>query len=215
MPGNYFYDVIVPQARQALEDAVGIRVTGIQPYVGQVPTNPPFSPTPGPMASQLHGFGVNAQMGPVQANAQFSPNMGFQGANVGTNLPVAGGNLGVMAEMGPRMGLQRLSGGYQRGDVNVGASYQPGRGFGVQAGFQRGPLGLRGGYEPGRGINLGFDVRQRFNEGGLATSTRLEPEARQRDIEFIDTRNQRMREVVEKAPLKRGGLAVVKGRKHG
>ena len=45
----------------------------------------------------------------------------------------------------------------------------------------------------------------RKDEGGLATSIRTNPDDRQRDIDFLDTRNTRLREVVGKAPLAVGG----------
>lgn len=212
MPG-YFYDVVIPQARQALEDVTGIRLASMQPYFGQMPTTPgqQFGGQPGPMATQFQGAGVNAQMGPMQANAQFGPKMGFQGAQVGVGAPVAGGNVNVGAQMGPQMNLQNVSAGYQKGPVNVGATYQPGAGFGVQGGFQRGGVGVQAGYNPRGGFNANFQVNKRFSEGGLATSIRMDPEYHDRDVEFIDTRNQRLRELVDKAPLARGGLAVKRG----
>lgn len=45
----------------------------------------------------------------------------------------------------------------------------------------------------------------RKDEGGLATSIRTSPDDRQRDIDFLNTRNLRLREVAGKAPLAVGG----------
>lgn len=205
MPG-YFYDVVIPQARQALEDVTGVRVTGVQPYTQQVPTATPFGQQQGPMASRFGGMGVNAQMGPIQGGAQFGPNMSFQGANVGTQM----GPVQVGAQFGPNMALQRLSGAYQRGPVQVGASYQPGAGVGVQGGYYRDGVGIQGGYDPRMGIMANLSVNKRFAEGGLATSIRSDPEYHARDVAFIDTRNQRLREMVDRVHLAEGGLAVKK-----
>lgn len=210
---NYFYDVIAPQARQALEDVFGVKNVGIQPFASQQITTPgqQFAGQQGPMASRFQGMGVSGQVGPVQGSAQFDPRMAFQGAQVGANMPMAGGNVGVNAQMGPDMALQRLAGTYQRGPVDVGMSYQPGAGVGFEGGYQRGAMGLHGGYDRGRGAYVNLAVNKRFAEGGLATSIRMDPEYHDRDVEFVDTRNQRLRELVQKAPLAKGGLAVKKG----
>ena len=50
-------------------------------------------------------------------------------------------------------------------------------------------------------------VRQAFQEGGLATSLRVDPVLRQQDMEFVNTRNQHMRELTGKTPYAEGGGA--------
>ena len=49
--------------------------------------------------------------------------------------------------------------------------------------------------------------QQRFQEGGLATSVHAPQDYHQRDIEFINTRNQRMRELAGLRPYAEGGGA--------
>lgn len=48
---------------------------------------------------------------------------------------------------------------------------------------------------------------RRFQEGGLATSLRTDPVYHDRDAEFVNTRNQHMREVAGKAAYAKGGGA--------
>ena len=50
-------------------------------------------------------------------------------------------------------------------------------------------------------------VRQAFQEGGLATSLRVDPTLREQDMEFVNTRNQHMRELTGKTPYAKGGGA--------
>ena len=48
-------------------------------------------------------------------------------------------------------------------------------------------------------------AKARKQEGGLATSIHTDPVARQRDIDFLNTRNQHMREVAGKPAYAKGG----------
>lgn len=48
---------------------------------------------------------------------------------------------------------------------------------------------------------------RRFQEGGLATSLRTDPVYHDRDVDFVNTRNQHMREVAGKAAYAKGGGA--------
>lgn len=55
---------------------------------------------------------------------------------------------------------------------------------------------------------LGVPVQRRpFQEGGLATSIRNDPVYHDRDVEFLNTRNQRMREVAGLQAYSKGGGA--------
>lgn len=55
---------------------------------------------------------------------------------------------------------------------------------------------------------LGAPVQRRpFQEGGLATSIRNDPVYHDRDVEFLNTRNQRMREVAGLSAYAKGGGA--------
>ena len=50
-------------------------------------------------------------------------------------------------------------------------------------------------------------VRRPFQEGGLATSLRVDPTLREQDMDFVNTRNQHMREITGKQPYGDGGGA--------
>lgn len=50
-----------------------------------------------------------------------------------------------------------------------------------------------------------MSMQQRFQEGGLATSLRSDPVYHDRDVDFVNTRNQHMREVAGKAAYAKGG----------
>ena len=126
----------------------------------------------------------------VQANSQ------RQTANV--NVPLGGGfSAGAQAGGGQNMPY---------GVQNVGLNYNAPSGF--SAGVS---------YQPQQNL-VGANVRVPFQEGGLATSLRNDPVYHERDVDFVNTRNQHMREVVGKHAYARGGYAeggdiVVTGRR--
>ena len=113
----------------------------------------------------------------VQANPQ------RQTANV--NVPLGGGfSAGAQAGGGQNMPY---------GVQNVGLNYNAPSGF--SAGLS---------YQPQQNL-VGANMRIPFQEGGLATSVRNDPVYHDRDIDFLNTRNQRMRELVGKQPYAEGG----------
>lgn len=113
----------------------------------------------------------------VQANPQ------RQTANI--NVPLGGGfSAGAQAGGGQNMPY---------GVQNVGLNYNAPSGF--SAGVS---------YQPQQNL-VGANMRVPFQEGGLATSVRNDPVYHDRDIEFLNTRNQRMREIVGKQPYAEGG----------
>lgn len=104
----------------------------------------------------------------VQANSQ------RQTANV--NVPLGGGfSAGAQAGGGQNMPY---------GVQNVGLNYNAPSGF--SAGLS---------YQPQQNL-VGANMRVPFQEGGLATSLRDNPVQHDRDVEFINTRNQRLRDMV-------------------
>lgn len=153
------------------------------------------------------GVMQNQRMGPMGApqpslmqqlgqymNVQANPQQ--QTANV--NVPLGGG-FSAGAQVG---GGQNMPYGVQ----NVGLNYNAPSGF--SAGLS---------YQPQQNL-VGANVRVPFQEGGLATSLRNDPVYHERDVDFVNTRNQHMREVVGKHAYARGGYAeggdiVVTGRR--
>jgi hypothetical protein len=81
------------------------------------------------------------------------------------------------------------------GVQNVGLNYNAPSGFSA---------GLN--YNPQQNF-VGANMRVPFQEGGLATSLRNDPVYHDRDIEFLNTRNQRMREVAGLTAYAKGGYA--------
>lgn len=162
-----------------------------------------------PMATQFAGVagGVQGQVGPanVGINAQMGPQGNFQGANIGASMPMGGGNFDVNAALNNAMALQMMQGRYSQGPFSASASYAPGQGVGGEIGYQQGPLSVSGGYNPQRGATANIGLRQPFQEGGLATSIRNAPQYREQDVDFINTRNQHMREVSGKSAYAEGG----------
>ena len=129
----------------------------------------------------------SAPMGPGQMNigAQLGPGGQFQGAQGGFSAPVGNGQFSVDAALDNALKLQMLQGRYQQGPMSVGA-----------------------GYSPQGGAQANLQYRQAFQEGGLATSIHANPADREKDIEFINTRNQHMREVAGRPAYAMGGFAV-------
>ena len=140
------------------------------------------------MATRLGGFqaGAQAPVGPGMGNinVNLSPAGAFQGAGANVSMPAGKGQFDVGASLDDAMKLQMLQARYNQGPVSVGANYSP---------------------QGGAGANIGF--RQAFQEGGLATSIRANPADREKDMEFINTRNQHMREVAGRPAYAKGGGA--------
>ena len=187
--------VMLPQRIQQLGSAPNMQQR--QPVAVPTPQGVRFmaqGPLAGGMASGSATIGpqglagaqgqFSAPMGPGQMNigAQMGPGGQFQGAQGGFSAPVGGGQFSVDAALDNALKLQMLQGRYQQGPVSVGAGYSP----------QTGPQ-----------ANLQY--RQSFQEGGLATSLRNNPADRQKDMEFINTRNQHMREVAGLPAYAKGG----------
>lgn len=141
-----------------------------------------------PMATRLGGFQAAAQapVGPGMGglNINLSPAGGFRGAGANVSTPVGKGQFDVGASLDNAAKLQNLQARYSQGPVSVGGNYAPGQ---------------------GAGANIGF--RKAFQEGGLATSIRTNPADREKDVEFINTRNQHMRELAGKTAYAKGGGA--------
>lgn len=133
------------------------------------------------------GMGYQPQpQGPMPTmNVQATPQM----QQMGVNMPLGGGLSAGMSAM-------RAPGTGQGPQItNVGLNYQQPSGFGANLS-----------YNPAqKGLMLG--VRKPFQEGGLATSIRNDPVYHDRDVEFLNTRNQRMREVAGLAAYAKGGGA--------
>jgi hypothetical protein len=119
----------------------------------------------------------------VQANPQ------QQMANI--NVPMGGG-VSAGAQVG---GGQNMPYGVQ----NVGVNYNAPSGFGAGVSYQ-----------PQQKI-IGANMRIPFQEGGLATSLRTDPVHHERDVDFINTRNQHMRELAGMRAYAKGGLAMAEG----
>ena len=164
-----------------------------------------------PMATRLGGFQAGAQMpvGPGMGgiNINLSPGGGFQGAGANASLPAGSGQFDVGAALDNALRLQNLQARYSQGPFSAGANYAPDQGAGVDLSYQRGPFAVSGGYDQGRGAYGNVGLRQAFQEGGLASPIRTDPADRQRDVDFINTRNQHMREVAGKAAYAKGGGA--------
>jgi hypothetical protein len=141
-----------------------------------------------PMATRFGGVqaGAQAPVGPGMGgiNINLSPSGGFQGAGANVSMPAGKGQFDMGASLDDAMKLQMLQARYNQGPVSVGANYSP---------------------QGGVGGNV--SLRQSFQEGGLATSLRTNPVDRERDLEFVNTRNQHMREVVGRPAYAKGGGA--------
>lgn len=190
----------------------------ITPLAYQTPAGVPNPSAPfgvpsapdAPTATRLAGIGASAQapIGPGfgNINVNLSPRLGFQGANADVSLPAGSGQFNIGAALDNMMRLQNLQARYNQGPFGVGENY--GRdGLGVDASYQKGPLSISGGYDRNQGAYGDVGVRIPFQEGGLASPVRLTPADRQRDIEFVNTRNQHMREVAGKPAYANGGGA--------
>ena len=178
MPGPF--DLRLQRAREDINEALGQRIPKMGPPPNQqqmqLPGNPQITP-------QGLAFSGQQQMGPgmLSGGATVGP-QGFGGAGVNYSAPVAGGQFNVGAGVDPRMQLSQMQAQYQRGPFSAGVQYQP-----------------------GAGVSGGVQYRRAFQEGGLASSVRNDPLYHDRDIEFVNTRNQHMRELAGKPAYAKGG----------
>ena len=180
MPG-YDFDLRSLRAKEDIDDALGLRMKPLGPVPNPQGIHIPGNPQIGPQGATFSG---QTQVGPgmLSGNATVGP-QGFGGAGVNYGMPVAGGQLNMGAAMNPQMRLAQLSAQYQRGPVSAGVQYQP-----------------------GQGVSGGMQYRQNFQEGGLATSIHSPQDYHERDVEFINTRNQHMRQIAGRPAYAEGGL---------
>lgn len=178
MPGPF--DLRLQRAREDINEALGQRMSNLGPPPNQQQTQLPGNPQ---ITPQGLAFSGQQQMGPgmLSGGATVGP-QGFGGAGVNYSAPVAGGQFNVGAGVDPRMQLSQMQAQYQRGPFSAGVQYQP-----------------------GAGVSGGVQYRQAFQEGGLASSVRNDPLYHDRDIEFVNTRNQHMRELAGKHAYAKGG----------
>lgn len=132
---------------------------------------------------------INEALGqrPMQPMPQGQPprlqaNVMPQGMGVNAMVPVGGGQLDLGAQMRGTT-LQQLQAQYSNPNFSAGVGYNPQQKF------------------------VGANMRMPFQEGGLASSVRNDPVYHDRDVEFVNTRNQHMREVVGKQAYAEGGGA--------
>ena len=186
---------------------------GVSPMTMQVPAGAPGPVMGGqqqPMATKMMGVqaGMQAPVGQGMGNlnVMMSPG-GFQGAQGGVSMPMGNGQFDVGAALDNTLKMQNLQARYSQGPFSIGGTFAPGQGVGGDVSYQQGPLSVSGGYDKGRGAYGNVGIRQSFQEGGLATSVHTTDDYHQRDIDFINTRNQHMREVAGKNAYAEGGGA--------
>lgn len=181
-PPNYPFEARLAKARDEINDALGLRLKPLGPEPNQQPMQIPGNPQ---LTPQGMSFSGQQQIGPgmLSGGATVGP-QGFGGASANYGMPVAGGQLNVGASLDPRMQMAQLDAEYQRGPLSAGIQYQP-----------------------GAGVSGGIRYRKQFQEGGLATSLRTNPIDHDRDVEFVSTRNQHLREMVGKQAHAKGGGA--------
>lgn len=236
MPSDFSFDLKIRRARDEINDALGQRVPDLGPPPNQrpmqIPGNPQLTPQgmnisgqqqigPGMLSGNamldLHGlksgsanYSAPIAGGQLNLGATAGP-QGFQGASANYAAPVGPGQLNVGTMFGPS-GFEGASANYGMpvgdGELNLGASMDPRMQMGqLNAQYQRGPFSAGVNYQPGGGVSGGVQYRRAFQEGGLATSVRSDPVYHERDVDFINTRNQHMREVAGKQAYAKGGLA--------
>jgi len=176
------FDLRLVRARDEINEALGQRVPDLGPAPNQQPMQIPGNPY---LTEQGMSFSGQQQIGSgmLSGGATVGP-QGFGGGGANYSMPAAGGQLNLGASVDPNMQLQQLQAQYQRGPFSAGVQYQP-----------------------GGGVSGGIGYRQAFQEGGLATSLRSDPVHHERDVEFINTRNQHMRELAGRQAYAKGGGA--------
>ena len=179
---NYPFDLRLAKARDEINEALGQRMPNLGPAPNQQPMQIPGNPQLTDQGLALSGY---QQLGPgaLSGGAMVGP-QGFGGASANYGMPFAGGQLNLGASVDPRMQMSNLQAQYQRGPFSAGVQYQP-----------------------GGGVSGGVQYRQPFQEGGLATSLRTDPVHHERDVDFINTRNQHMRELAGMNAYAKGGGA--------
>ena len=197
-----------PVPNQQPSSAAASVVPSLSPQPAGAPGPQLGHPEPSPVAALLAGMqaSLSGQVGPanVGLNANLGPSGRFQGAGVRASAPVGQGQLDVNAALNNALALQGLQARYSQGPFSVSGGYNPGQGLSVGGSYQQGPFSVQAGYGPS-GPSAQLGVRQAFQEGGLATSIRNNPVDHQKDVDFINTRNQRMREVAGLQPYAKGG----------
>lgn len=191
--GPLAFDAAAQRAKREIQDALGLLPQRIKP-------------TPMPASAMPQPSPVNVAV----AN---------QGMSLQGHTPFMGGQLSGQAVVGPQGiagGQARFSAPVGMGGMSLSAQMgQGGRFQGAQAGygmpFAGGDLDLNAEYNPMAGPRFGLNYRRQFQEGGLASSVRSDPVYHDRDVDFINTRNQHMREIAGKTAYAKGGLAMAEG----
>ena len=201
--------------KMQIDDALGVNTYQLpagQPNPGAqfgAPAMGPPQQAPQPMAGRFGGIAPNmgAQIGPghLQAGATLSPSFGFQGAQAGYSVPAMGGQLDINASVNPLFKLAQLGAKYSRGPFSATGTFTPGQGAGGGVQYASGPLTASAGMDPRMGAYGRLGVVQRFQEGGLATSLPVTKDYHQSDVDFLNTRNQQMSELVGKQAYAKGG----------
>lgn len=106
-------------------------------------------------------------------------------------------------------GQQQIGPGMLSGAATVSPQGFRGAGVNYSMPAAGGQLNLGAQYQPGAGMSGQVQYARQFQEGGLATSVHNPTDYHDRDIEFINTRNQHMRELVGRQAYAEGGLAGV------
>lgn len=183
-PPNYSFEARLAKARDEIDDALNLRLKPLGPVPNQQPMQIPGNPQ---LTPQGMSFSDMQQLGPgmLSGNAMVGP-QGFSGASANYGMPVAGGQLNVGGSVTPGMDIAQLQAQYQRGPFSAGLQYQP-----------------------GAGVSGGVQFRKQFQEGGLATSLRTNPADHERDVAFVASRDQQLRDMAGKRPFAKGGLAAV------
>lgn len=205
------FDLRLLDAKRQLTDAVMLpqRIKPLGPPPNQQPSRSPLSLTP-------QGVRMQAQTplagGTLSGQATVSP-QGFAGAQGEFAAPTGPGQFNIGAQLGPQGQFQGAQGQMQmpigQGQNSVDSALDNAAKLQLLQGrYSQGPFSATAGYSQQTGPNVGVQYSQRFQEGGLATSIRSNPVDRQRDVDFINTRNQHMREIAGLPAYARGGLAV-------
>lgn len=143
MPGDFSFDLKARRARDEINDALGQRMPNLGPAPNQQPMQIPGNPQ---LTRQGLALSGQQQLGPgmLSGGATVGPR-GFGGASANYNVPMAGGQLNLGANMDPRMKMAQLNAQYQRGPFSAGVNYQP-----------------------NGGLSAGMQYQKQFREGGLA-----------------------------------------------
>lgn len=109
-------------------------------------------------------------------------------------------------------GQQQVGPGMLSGGAMMGPQGFQGGGANYNMPVAGGQFDVGAQYRPGAGVSAGVQYRRPFQEGGLATSLSTDPDRRERDVDFINTRNIHMQNMVSlPRPFAKGGLAMAEG----